>query len=518
MKLEGKSLKQDFLKFILPAVVSQWVFALYTMVDGMFVARGVSETALAAVNIASPFVTGMFALSLMFAVGTSTVVALLFGEKKVKEAKEAFSQNMVVTTLLSLAITLLVLVNLESFCRFLGATEVTMPYVREYISTIAPFAVCFILSYSFEILISTDGYPALATIIVSIGVVLNCILDYLFVIVFHQGVFGAAFATAVSQAVVILFYLKHFLGRKGAIKFCRFPFRPALLFREVRNGFPSGITEMSAGIITFMFNQAIVRFLNEEALVSYTIIAYINAVVVMSMTGIAQGSQPLISYYYGKGEEEKCRRLLRYEVASVLTFSLLAVFVCFGAAEWIADIFISEELTELKIYSVRVFRIFIFSFLIAGYNIIIAGFFTAIEKSVPAVVISLGRGFVMLLVSMALLLRMFGGEGIWWASVLSEALCLAVAGTLLLLPQVQKKRSPQTVYKKRSERDGRGINQDSCRISPQQSDFLKYPLCHGIMRTDVEHIDGAERVEDQVKACGEKAAGEVKKGTKTKAF
>ena len=102
MKLEGKSLKHDFFKFILPAVASQWVFALYTMVDGMFVARGVSETALAAVNIASPFVTGMFALSLTFAVGTSTIVALLFGQKKIKEAREVFSQNMTVLTAVSL--------------------------------------------------------------------------------------------------------------------------------------------------------------------------------------------------------------------------------------------------------------------------------------------------------------------------------------------------------------------------------------------------------------------------------
>ena len=83
MKLEGTSLKKDFIKYIIPAVVAQWVFALYTMVDGMFVARGVSEIALAAVNLSSPFVMGLFAVSLMFAVGTSTIVAMLFGENPI---------------------------------------------------------------------------------------------------------------------------------------------------------------------------------------------------------------------------------------------------------------------------------------------------------------------------------------------------------------------------------------------------------------------------------------------------
>lgn len=431
MKLEGKSLKHDFFKFILPAVASQWVFALYTMVDGMFVARGVSETALAAVNIASPFVTGMFALSLTFAVGTSTIVALLFGQKKIKEAKEVFSQNMTVLTVLSLLITAGVLGGLTGFGKFLGATEVTMPYVKEYISTIAPFAVCFILSYSFEILISTDGYPALATIIVSLGVVLNCILDYLFVMVLHRGVFGAAFATGLSQTVVIIFYLKHFLGKKGTIKFCRHRFRPALILRELRNGFPSGITELSAGIITFVFNQAIIRYLNEDAIVSYSIIAYVNAIVVMSMVGVAQGCQPLVSYYYGKGEKEKCRRLLKYELCTVAAASVLAVGICYLLADKIVGIFISAELIELRKYSADVFRIFILSFLVAGYNVVAAGYFTAIEKSGTAVVISLGRGLVMLVVSMVVLTALFGGKGIWWAAVLSEALCLIISVRLM---------------------------------------------------------------------------------------
>ncbi len=431
MRLEGKSLKHDFFKFILPAVVSQWVFALYTMVDGMFVARGVSETALAAVNISSPFVTGMFALSLTFAVGTSTIVALLFGQKKIQEAKEVFSQNVAVLAVLSLLITAGVLAGLEGFGRFLGATDVTMPYVKEYISTIAPFAVCFILSYSFEILISTDGYPALATIIVSIGVILNFILDYLLVMVWHKGVFGAAFATGVSQTAVIVFYLKHFLGEKGTIKFCRHRFRPSLILRELRNGFPSGITELSAGIITFVFNQAILRFLNEDAVVSYSIIAYVNAIVVMSMVGVAQGCQPLVSYYYGKGEKKKCRRLLRYELCTVAVFSFLAVGVCYLLADKIVGIFISKELTELLAYSAKVFRIFILSFFLAGYNVVAAGYFTAIERSGTAVIISLGRGLVLLAVSMLILTSLFGGKGIWWAATLSEAMCLGVSAFLL---------------------------------------------------------------------------------------
>lgn len=440
MSLEGKSLKRDFFKFIIPAVVAQWVFALYTMVDAMFVANGVSETALAAVNISSPFVNGMFATSLTFAVGTSTIIAMLFGQKETQRAKEVFSQNILVLSALSILLTVLVMANLESFCTFLGATESTMPFVKEYVGTLAPFALCFILSYTFEILISTDGYPQLATIIVLAGVILNCILDYLLIMVFHKGVWGAAFATGISQAAVIVLYLFHFLGKKGTIKFCKFKFHPMQILREAKNGFPSGITELSAGVITFIFNQAIIRFLNEDALVSYSVIAYINAIFVMTMIGVAQGCQPLISYYYGKKEPQKCKKLLKYELFTVLGASILGLAFCYLITDVIVGAFISKELVELSAYTAKVFRIFILSFLIVGYNVVIAGFFTAIEKTVPAVIIALGRGFVTLVISVAVLTTMFGGESIWYASILSELLCLVVSISLYCVLYKRKQK------------------------------------------------------------------------------
>lgn len=426
MRLEGKSLRSDFLKFIIPSIVAQWVFTLYTMIDGIFVAKGVSETALTAVNISFPFVAALFSVSILFAVGTSTVVAILLGEKKEKRANEVFTQNIVVLIVLSAVVTAVVLIFLEPFARFLGATDSALPYVKEYIGTIAPFAVCFILSYSFEILIKTDGYPKLATIIVTAGAVVNCVLDYIFVMRLHWGVFGAAFATGLSQAFVIVFYLKHFLGKTGQLRFAKFRLDIPLIWRKFKNGLPSGVTEFSAGIIIFFFNQAILKYIGEDALVSYTIISYVNSIVVMSMAGVAQGSQPLISYYFGQKNMEKCRKLLRYAIMASIVISAASFAACILGAEWIVALFVSPELTELRVYSVNVFRIFSISFLIAGFNVVVGGYFTAVEEPVSAIMISLGRGFVTLLLGLFILTAAVGGAGIWWAPTLSEIMCLMV--------------------------------------------------------------------------------------------
>ena len=145
MKLEGRSLKNDFFRFIIPSLIAQWVYALYTMIDGLFVARGVSELALSGVNIAMPFVTLLFSVALMFAVGSSTIIAILLGQKEDDKANEVFTQNILTVILVSALITILVLWKSEAIALFLGATERTLEYVRTYITTIACFSVFFIL-------------------------------------------------------------------------------------------------------------------------------------------------------------------------------------------------------------------------------------------------------------------------------------------------------------------------------------------------------------------------------------
>ena len=133
--------------------------------------------ALTAVNISMPFTTGLFSVSILFAVGNSTIVAIFLGQGEKQKANEVFTQNVVLLCILSVLITILVMIFLDPFARFLGATDHILPYARTYIGTIAPFSVVYILSYSFETLIKTDGYPKLATIYVTSGAVLNCILD-----------------------------------------------------------------------------------------------------------------------------------------------------------------------------------------------------------------------------------------------------------------------------------------------------------------------------------------------------
>ena len=440
MKLEGKSLKHDFFRFMIPSLMAQWVYALYTMVDGLFVARGVSELALSGVNIAMPFLTLLFSVALLFAVGSSTIIAIFLGEKKEGKAREVFTQNILSVILVSILITAATLWRSEDIALFLGATELTLQYVQTYLNTIACFSVFFVCSYSLEVLVKTDGYPMKATIIVSAGAVLNCILDYVFVILLQKGVWGAAFATGLSQLVVVLLYLTHVCSKNTHMKLVEFTPSLPLLWRTVKTGLSSGITELSPGIAIYLFNHAILAYLNEEAVVSYTIVTYVSTIVVMSMAGIAQGIQPLVSYHYGKNSPDKYRRLLLYALCFGSACSAAAFAVSRMAAEPLVNLFVSPELAELRQDSVKVFYIFSYSFLLCGFNIIIGGFFTAVEYPKASMSISLGRGVLFVAVSLKMLTALFQGDGIWWSALLSEAMCFLL--TLILYHSYKSVRNP----------------------------------------------------------------------------
>ena len=256
---------QQFVRYAIPSVIAMWVFSIYTMADGIFVARGVGETALAAVNIAMPFINGIFAVSLWLAVGASTLIAMALGSGDQKRANGLFTMNIVVLTLLSIVITLLAYTHLDQLASFLGATELTQAYVKDYLRIIILFSGCFIVSYCLEVLVKTDGFPVLATVGVSISALANIILDYFMVIRWGWGVQGAALATGIAQLALLVIFLFHFISRRSTLAFTRFDCKLLSNYKRILPiGFSDCITEFSTGLVTFMFNRQGVIVIERE--------------------------------------------------------------------------------------------------------------------------------------------------------------------------------------------------------------------------------------------------------------
>ncbi|MCR0568796.1 MATE family efflux transporter [[Clostridium] innocuum] len=427
--------RKQFFKFVIPSVVSMLVFNLYTMVDGIYVARFVGEHALSAVNISMPYVNFIFAFSILFSVGTSTVVAIFRGENKMKSANETFTRNTIFLTVCALIITLLALVFQNELALFLGASEVTLPYVHDYLGVLIWFTFFFIVSYSMEVLVKTDGFPKLAAAAVTVGAVTNIVMDYVLVVQVGMGIRGAAIATGLSQVLTFTVFTIHFLGKRGTIHWCKTTLDLSVYKRIIPIGTADFITELSAGTIIFLFNHAILKHIGDNGVVTYTVITYIYNIVMMTFTGISQGMQPLVSFYRGRKEEKTCRLFLRYALYSTFAMSLLALAICLFMTPALVSIFIDASRTELFAYTVHAFRIYSLCYLVIGYNIVCSGYFAAVEKSGYSFTISLLRGFVLIAASIWLMGELFQGEGIWYATLVCESSTLVVSIWCMLRSQ-----------------------------------------------------------------------------------
>lgn len=427
--------KKQFFKFVIPSVVSMLVFNLYTMVDGIYVARFVGEHALSAVNISMPYVNFIFAFSILFSVGTSTVVAIFRGENNMKSANETFTRNTIFLTVCALIITLLALVFQNELALFLGASEVTLPYVHDYLGVLIWFTFFFIVSYSMEVLVKTDGFPKLATAAVSVGAVTNIVMDYVLVVHVGMGIRGAAIATGLSQVLTFTVFTIHFLGKRGTIHWCKTTMDLSVYKRIIPIGTADFITELSAGTIIFLFNHAILKHIGDNGVVTYTVITYIYNIVMMTFTGISQGMQPLVSFYRGRREENTCRLFLRYALYSTFAMSMLALAICLFMTPALVSIFIDASRAELFTYTVHAFRIYSLCYLVIGYNIVCSGYFAAVEKSGYSFAISLLRGFVLIAASIWIMGELFQGEGIWYATLVCESGTLVVSIWCMLRSQ-----------------------------------------------------------------------------------
>ena len=423
----NRSLLSQFFRYTTATVTSLLVFSLYSIVDGLFVARGIGEYAMSAVNLAVPFINLLFSVAVLFAVGTSTIIAIYLGQGKKEYANSLFSQNLVVLIVIGLIISALVLLFPQQFATLLGAKDVTLPYATQYLRGLAPFAVCFIVSYNLEILVKTDGYPQLAIITVVIGCATHCILDYITIFLLEWGTLGSALSTGLSQLLTCVIYLVHFNGRKTTFHFVRFRMDWGIYRRLIPIGISDGVTELCSGLMIFLFNRTILRCIGQDGLVSYTIIAYTNTLIINIMLGVSQGTQPLVSYQYGKGEKQNCRKLLHYGLITAACVAAVGFTLFYIFAPQLVQAFLGTDNPALNLYSVGAFHRYSLCYLLVGFNIMIGGYMTAMERPKPAIAISIGRGFLVQSCCLLLLATLLGGDSIWFAPLISEAICLVGA-------------------------------------------------------------------------------------------
>lgn len=429
MTLETKKdAKHRFFHFAIPSVMAMWVYTIYTMVDGMFVSRGVGTTALAAVNIAMPLINTAFALGILFAVGASTRASYYKGQGNFKRASEVFTMSTLTVFVLALIVSTLAILNLDRITHILGANEETEQYVKDYLHIIIMFVPCYMTAYNMEVLIKADGHPQKAIKTTMAGAGTNIFLDYLFVMVFHWGIQGAAIATGLSQLLTFTIFLTHFIRNKNGFTFVKIHWNIKEVLHFAKVGVADAVTEFSVGAIIFMFNNILLIISGNDGVVIYTVIAYVSQLILMTMMGINQGMQPLVSFYEGKGEPETHHYILRVALLTAGFASIASFLLGVLYPNPVVGFFI-DKTAEYQLYvdGIAAFKLFSFSFIPLGVVIILCGYFTALEYPRFAMSISIGRGLVFVMISLFSMAYLFGENGVWLSMAVSETMAFIMA-------------------------------------------------------------------------------------------
>ena len=416
----SQSLAKDFnfrslLKFAFPSIIMMIFMSLYSIVDGFFIAQYVDSMALSAANIVYPAVSILLAVGIMFGTGGSAVVAAKIGQGKQEEANRNFSALTLTTLIIGILGAVLGNLFCRQICSLLGATPVLMDYGIAYLRTILSFAPVCLLQALFQSFFVTAGRPGLGlSLTVSAGIT-NMILDYLFVVPLHLGVAGAAVAG-----------ILYFTFARKDLRFTRPEFSKGLLSTSCFNGSSEMVSNLSAAVVTYLFNMLMLKFEGEIGVAAITAILYGQFLFVALYLGYSIGVAPVFSFNYGSRNKQRLIRLYRISIRFVVVSSVIIALVAAFGSPVISAVFMQKgtygfELTRHGGY------LFSIAYLFCGTNIVASGIFTALSDGKTSALISFLRTFVFIVLSALLLPLVLGTNGVWLSIPVAEFLTLFIS-------------------------------------------------------------------------------------------
>ena len=394
--------------------------SFFTTIDGFFVSRFVGPDPLAAINIVIPYCCLVYAISLMLASGAGAYVSIRMGEGKPEEARDLFSYIVSVMVIIGAVVTAICLIFLKPMMIFLGSTEMLLPYTMLYGGVTVLSTVPMMLKLFFEFFARVDGAPKLSFWMSAVGLFLNIVCDYIFVGPLHMGILGAAIGTTMSIVASAVMGLIHFMSPKSQLKYRRPRRQPGFFTKSCVNGSSQFLTEISTGVVTYLFNIQILKYQGELGISAVTIITFMYYFYISVYMGLSSGASPLVSYGAGAGTQEGARRITRYCYISVTWMSLLVFAVSFFGGFLTNRIF-SDDIALLLIadYGNRLFSA---CYLFAGVNVLTAALLTALDHGKPAAVISTLRCLAWPSLAMVVLPWLMQEAGVWLAIPFGELL------------------------------------------------------------------------------------------------
>ena len=416
---------KKLIKFTLPTIIMMIFTSIYGVVDGLFISNVVKGNAFASVNLIMPAIMIIGSIGFMIGTGGAAIISKTFGEGDAKRANNYFSMLIYLEIILGIIFTIIGLIVIEPVAKLLGATEDMMGDCLTYGRILLIGMTAFILQNSFQSFMIVAEKPKLGLIISIISGITNIVLDA--ILVFKWGVAGAAIATIASQFVGAIIPLVYFTRKNNTmLRLGKTKFELSTIIKTCINGSSEMVTNLSMSLVNMLFNKQLMEFIGANGVSAYGIIMYVGFLFVGTYVGYSVGSAPIISYHYGANNKEELKGLL---IKSVKLLGIIAIIMTILAeifAKPLANIFVSydQELLELTINALRLYSL---SYIISWINIFASSFFTALNDGFVSAVISFLRTLLFQVITILVLPKILGINGIWLSVVTAEILSIIVS-------------------------------------------------------------------------------------------
>mgnify|MGYP002606924923 FL=1 len=424
----GKLLMQ----YAVPAIIAMTASSLYNMVDSIFIGHGVGTMAISGLALTFPLMNLAAAFGSLVGVGAATLISVKLGQKDYDTAQRILGNVFVLNILLGVAFTVIVMAFLDPILYFFGGSDETVGYARDYMYIILLGNTITHLYLGLNAVLRSSGHPQKAMYATIATVIINTILDPVFIYGFGWGIRGAAIATIVAQIISLMWQLWIFSSKEELLHFHRgiFRLKRKIVFDSLAIGMSPFLMNMAACFIVILINQGLKKYGGDLAIGAFGIVNRLVFIIVMIVMGLNQGMQPIAGYNFGAKQYERVTKTLKLTIIYATGVTTFGFIIGMLFSDTVVGIFTSDaELIEL---SAKGLRIVVMFFPIIGFQMVTANFFQSIGMASKAIFLSLTRQMVVLLPCLLILPRFFGAAGVWYSMPISDLLASLIAGTMLV--------------------------------------------------------------------------------------
>lgn len=411
--------KKLFTKYVSQNILGMLGISVYILADTFFISLAEGADGITALNLVLPVYSLIFAIGAMMGVGCAIRFKILRARKD-QEAETYFSNALLWALIIGVIFILIGILIPDRVVRLLGGDDRIVAVGKDYTAIFMMFAPFFMWNHICNAFVRNDGAPSVAMAATLFSSLFNVVFDYVLMFPLGMGMRGAALATALSPVLGVTICCKHLLSKRSTVKF-RWT-KPSIkrLLTACQLGISAFVGEISSGVTTIVFNMIILKLAGNVGVAAYGVVANTSLVAAAVFNGVSQGSQPLLSDYYGKGQMTSVKKVIRLGVGTALVLAVLILVVVSVLAEPITAVFNNEGNTALTGYAVTGLRLYFIGFLFAGFNIVGTGVLSAVEAAGWAFAASISRGFVAIIVCAFVLSAMLGMNGVWLAFSAAE--------------------------------------------------------------------------------------------------